>query len=222
MIADLKLGDLAFGDPFHCLETRTMHPWVSMIFSFIKVLSQMRVFADYPFLKPLLRLIITKSAQDQIKKSMDFTQAKLEKRLALGKNLPRKDFLSYILRYNDEKGMNHQEMMGNSESFIVAGSETTATLLSGLSYYLSRNPTVWHRLTSEVRENFKSEEEITMRSVAALPYLHACLEEGLRIYPPAAVTPPRISPGATINGEFIPEGVSSPLFLFLIPCLIAN
>ncbi|KAF8846966.1 cytochrome P450 3A17 [Acephala macrosclerotiorum] len=133
------IGDLAFGDPFHCLETSTMHPWVSMIFSFIKVGSQMRI-------------------------------------------------------------------IGNSESFIVAGSETTATLLSGLSYYLSRNTTVWRRLTTEIREKFNSEEEITMRSAAALPYLHACLEEGLRIYPPAAMMPPRISPGGTINGEYIPEG----------------
>ncbi|CZR64538.1 related to cytochrome P450 monooxygenase [Phialocephala subalpina] len=200
------IGDLAFGDPFHCLETRTMHPWVSMIFSFIKVGSQMRIFAQYPFLKPLLRLLITKDAQDQIKNSMEFTQTKLQKRLSLGKNLPRKDFLSYILRHNDEKGMNHQEIIGNSESFIVAGSETTATLLSGLSYYLSRNTAAWRRLTTEVRESFSSEEEITMRSAAALPYLHACLEEGLRMYPPAAVTPPRISPGGMINGEFIPEG----------------
>jgi hypothetical protein len=47
-----------------------------------------------------------------------------------------------------------------------------------------------------------------MRSTAGMPYLHACLEEGLRMYPLAAVTPPRISPGATVSGEYIPKGVS--------------
>ncbi|KUJ11632.1 cytochrome P450 3A17 [Mollisia scopiformis] len=200
------IGDLAFGDPFDCLQTSTMNAWISMIYIFVKASSQLRIFAEYPLLKPLLRLIITKSAQDQVKKSMDYTGEKLERRLALGKNLPRKDFLSYILRHNDEKGMSHPEIMGNSESFIVAGSETTATLLSGLTYFLGHNPAAWQRLTTEIRESFSSEKDITMRAASALPYLHACIEEGLRMYPPAALTPPRISPGANIDGNYIPEG----------------
>jgi len=102
--------------------------------------------------------------------------------------------------------MNFQEMLGNSEAFVVAGSETTATALSGLTYYLSRNPETWGRLKTEIRGTFKSDRDMTLRTVAPLPYLCACIEEVLRIYPPAAITPPRISPGANINGEYIPEG----------------
>jgi len=104
--------------------------------------------------------------------------------------------------------MSRPEILGNAETFIVAGSETTATLLSGLTHYLSETPQAWNRLKTEVRGSFKSEDEITMRSTSALPYLFACLEESLRMYPPAAVTPPRLSPGATVNGEYIPKEVS--------------
>lgn len=202
------ISDLAFNDSFGSLESSVMHPWVSMIFDFIKVGTQLRLFAQYPILKPFVGLVLDKGAIDIIARNQALTSAKLDKRLEIGTNGERKDFLSYILRHNDEKGMSYPEILGNSETFIVAGSETTATLLSGLTYYLSQSPEAWNRLKAEVRGSFKAEEEITMRATAALPYLFACLEEGLRMYPPAAVNPPRISPGATVNGEYIPKGVS--------------
>ncbi|TVY50201.1 Cytochrome P450 monooxygenase aclL [Lachnellula cervina] len=202
------ISDLAFNDSFGSLESSVMHPWVSMIFDFIKVGTQLRLFAQYPILKPFVGLVLDKGAIDIIARNQALTSAKLDKRLEIGTNGERKDFLSYILRHNDEKGMSYPEILGNSETFIVAGSETTATLLSGLTYYLSQSPEAWNRLKDEVRGSFKAEEEITMRATAALPYLFACLEEGLRMYPPAAVNPPRISPGATVNGEYIPKGVS--------------
>ncbi|TVY25314.1 Cytochrome P450 monooxygenase [Lachnellula hyalina] len=202
------ISDLAFNDTFGSLESSAMHPWVSMIFDFIKVNTQLRLFAQYPILKPFVGFVINQSDIDVIERNQALTSAKLDKRLAQETNGARNDFLTYILQHNDEKGMSHPEILGNCETLIVAGSETTATLLSGLTYYLSQSPEAWKRLKDEVRGAFKTEEEITMRSTAALPYLFACLEEGLRMYPPAVVTPPRFSPGATVNGEYIPEGVS--------------
>jgi hypothetical protein len=203
------IGDLAFGDPFGCLETSAMHPWVNMIFDSIKAGTQLRLFGQYPALKMFAPLMMGKGDEGCITQNRNLTSAKLDKRLALGQKSERRDFLSYILKHNDERGMSHPELLGNAETFIAAGSETTATELSGLTYYLSQCPEAWRRLKSEVRGKFTSEDEITMRSTAGLPYLHACLEESLRMYPPAAVTPPRISPGATVNGEYIPKGVST-------------
>ena len=48
-----------------------------------------------------------------------------------------------------------------------------------------------------------------MLSTAQLKYLHACIEETLRMYPAAVETPPRVSPGEYVNGTYIPKGVSS-------------
>ncbi|TVY84166.1 Cytochrome P450 monooxygenase aclL [Lachnellula suecica] len=200
------IGDLAFGDPFNCLESSTMHPWVSMIFDVLKAGTQLRIFGQYPSLKPFISLVMSPKLQNTIVESTALTSAKLEKRLALGPNTERGDFLSYILRHNDEKGLKHPEILGNSEAFIIAGSETTATLLSGLTYYLSQYPETWNRLKTEVRESFESEDEINMRSTGSLPYLHACIEEAFRVYPPVPTMPPRTSPGTTVNGVFIPKG----------------
>ena len=101
----------------------------------------------------------------------------------------------------------------NAGVLIVAGSETTSTLLSGVTYLLLRNPETLKRLTEEVRSSFQSEEEITFQSVNGLNYMLACLNEALRCYSPVPVGLPRFIPqgygGATIAGEVVPDGVST-------------
>jgi hypothetical protein len=44
-----------------------------------------------------------------------------------------------------------------------------------------------------------------------LPFLNACIHEGLRVYPPGPIAFFRATPkgGNTICGEWIPEGVST-------------
>ncbi|RDW65211.1 hypothetical protein BP5796_09903 [Coleophoma crateriformis] len=201
------IADLTFGDPFHCLENSKMHPWIAMIFNSIKFASMMRIFNFYPILKPLLPLLITEDARQNRAEHVELVSSKTHARIALGNDTPKKDFMSFILRHNDsEKGMSHAELLGTADLLIIAGSETTATLLSGLTYHLARNPESWDRLKTEVRGTFSSEDEITMRSTNTLPYLHACLEEGLRIHPPAVETPPRFSPGGTIDGKYVAKG----------------
>lgn len=101
-------------------------------------------------------------------------------------------------------------MEANSSTLVAAGSETTATLLSGLTFYLLTNPHTMKTLTEEVRSAFKSDEEIDFSSANNLPYLRACIEEALRIYPPTPSGLPRVVPkgGATICGQYVPEDVS--------------
>ncbi|KAJ5622389.1 hypothetical protein N7528_005621 [Penicillium herquei] len=95
-------------------------------------------------------------------------------------------------------------------SLIVAGSETSATLLSGCIFYLCTNPHAMCRLTTEIRSTFKSDTEITFRNISTLTYLSAVIEESLRMYPPFVTSLARKSPkgGAIIDGEFIPEGTT--------------
>ncbi|CAD0014773.1 unnamed protein product [Aureobasidium pullulans] len=102
------------------------------------------------------------------------------------------------------------EMHANAGVFMTGGTETIATLLSGLTYYLLINPDKLARLVAEVRSTFTAESEITVDELARLPYLNACIEEGLRIYPPTPASLPRRVPqeGAFIAGKWIPGDVS--------------
>lgn len=51
--------------------------------------------------------------------------------------------------------MGRPEIIGTSRVLLTAGSETTATLLSGATSYLLQNPDVLHRVQSEVRTLFQ-------------------------------------------------------------------
>ena len=123
-------------------------------------------------------------------------------------DLERRDFCSYLFEKKEELGLTDWNLAGYANVLIMAGSETSATLLSGLTYYLCRTPEVYKKLKDEVRGMFKTADEITSHS-ATFPYLTAVINEALRIYPPSPIAPPRITPdaGEMVAGVFVPGGV---------------
>ena len=97
-----------------------------------------------------------------------------------------------------------------SGTIIVAGSETTATLLSGAIYYLLKNPGWLDKLRREVLAAFSTDSQITFTTTAQLKIMNAVIYETLRIYPPVPVALPRVVPkgGATVAGTYIPQGTT--------------
>lgn len=107
--------------------------------------------------------------------------------------------------------MSQEEIICNMRVLLIAGSETSATLLSGATYFLIQNPQVLHRVQMEVRTVFQEEKDITLRSVntSSLPYLDAVIQESFRCYPAVPATLPRKTGpgGAVIDGQFVPRNV---------------
>lgn len=66
------------------------------------------------------------------------------------------------------------------------------------------------KLQEEIRTAFQAYDEINSSTTANLRYLHAVCLEALRIFPPLPLGLPRVVPvgGDTIDGHFVPEGVS--------------
>jgi cytochrome P450 len=62
-------------------------------------------------------------------------------------DIQRNDFMTYILRYNDEKGMSIPEIEATFRVSVVAGSETTGTALSGIMGHLLQSPNVMDNVT---------------------------------------------------------------------------
>jgi cytochrome P450 len=121
----------------------------------------------------------------------------------------RGDFMDGMLKHRGEKDeIIDDELETNSEVLIVAGSETMATLLSGVTYWLLQNPDTMKKVTSEVRQSFEREEQLNFVNVAKLPYLIACLDEAMRIYPPVPTGLRRITlePTTEISGVQVPKG----------------
>ncbi|KAJ5111054.1 hypothetical protein N7532_001589 [Penicillium argentinense] len=201
------IGDLAFGEPFDCLKNSEYHEWVKLIFSEIKFSAYANVSRRLPASKLLLPLITPKRVMTQKEWHRQLTTEKVMGRLE--KNNERPDFYANILKHNGtEKGFSVGEMIANGSTLIIAGSETTATLLSGVTYLLLKNPRVLAKLQEEVRGAFKSEAQISFESCNRLEYCLAVLTEALRVYPPVGVGLPRIvdPQGDVIAGEWVPGG----------------
>lgn len=120
----------------------------------------------------------------------------------------RKDFMSKILENKEAQGVTTDEMQAHASVMVLAGSETIATSLSAITYYLCRNPEVYKKLTTEIREAFNNYDDIKGQPTEKLSYLKAVIEEELRIFPAVPFGMPRYSPGETVDGYFIPKGVS--------------
>lgn len=75
-------------------------------------------------------------------------------------------------------------------------------------YYLLKTPRVMKKLKEEIQTRYESYDEIDSTSALQLPYLQAVISEALRIHPSGAHGFPRISPGAQIDGNWVPKGVS--------------
>lgn len=201
------VGDLAFGEPFNCLKDSRYHPWISLVFSNLKMLVYGSAAARIPGMSKLLIKLAPKKVVEASKQHVELCKRQANKRIA--EKTDRPDFMSYILTHNDkETGMTVPEIQANAYVVIIGGSETTATLLSGATYYLLRNPEVMEKLKTDIRSSFKSEKDITFATVSQLPYLLAVLNETLRIYPPVAAKLPRVVPaeGAIVDGRFVPGG----------------
>ena len=145
------------------------------------------------------------------------SQVKIQDRISRGENESgRKDFCSYIFALKDQMGLNEWHMTSYSNTLIIAGSETTATTLGALTYWLCRTPDVYRKLKDEVRGRFGASSEINS-SAATFPYLSAVINEIMRLVPPIPFGSPRVVPegGETVDGVLIPEGVSLVYHLFL-------
>jgi cytochrome P450 len=209
------MGDLTFGEPLHMLANAEYDPWVKAIFASVKMGTQMTTMQHYPILWNTFNFLfsrpISKKRAEHFKHSVD----RVTKRLEKGRESEGVDFWSLVLNQKEGKGLTRLEMDANAAFFMIAGTETTATLVSGLTYLLLKRPDAMLLLTREIRAAFDGPGDLNAEKVAALPYLSACIKEAFRLYPPVVVGLPRMSPpeGSTICGHFIPPGVSIPIHL---------
>lgn len=202
------IGDLAFGSPFGSLETGKTHPWVVIVFESIERFAKMVTVRWYaPWLTNFMVMIGVGKPQQQ---QQIFAAEKIKERLQITTSRP--DFVDSLIRENAEGQaiFSEMEIVQTMRLLVLAGSETTATALSGAAYFLCKYPEVQRKLAEEIRGAFKEESEIDLVSVNKLTYMLAVLDETLRIYPPAANSFPRMCQkgGDVIMGKRVPGGVS--------------
>lgn len=168
---------------------------------------------------PLGKILGGKVAQDNVRFNKFGRDALTErKRLELEKKSApggRTDLFHFLFGYRDPEtgqGYTDESLSAESELLIIAGSDTSSTVLAAVFFYLSRNPRVLRKLTDDLRRSFESVDEIRFSNpkLASHTYLRAALDEAMRMTPPVgAHIPRRVLPGGvTIDGIEIPEGIT--------------
>ncbi|KAJ0425151.1 sterigmatocystin biosynthesis P450 monooxygenase stcL [Aspergillus carlsbadensis] len=208
-------GDLLFAETFDCLEESKLHPWIALIFAFVKGITLAGVINQFTLLRKMQEVFLPEKLRKQMLQHLDYSSEKADRRLKKGTARP--DFMSALLKQglSDAEGnfvenpalMSHDEIHQNCAFISIAGSETSATTLSGCVYFLSKHPETLKRLNDEIRTAFTNDSDITAAICVGLPYLNAVIEETLRLYPPVAASLPRVVPsgGDVVDGYAVPE-----------------
>ena len=146
----------------------------------------------------------------------DFASQEVESRKTVGSN--HKDILGKLLEVQKERPdeMNDANVLSMATTNVSAGSDSTAISLRSIIYHLLKNPKCKRKLIEEIDAQMAevglTEPIITLEQTKQMPYLQACLYEGLRLHPAVGMSLPRVTPpgGIEIAGHFIPEGVRFP------------
>ncbi|PWY72575.1 cytochrome P450 [Aspergillus eucalypticola CBS 122712] len=204
------MGDLTFGDSLELLAGTGDMNWVEAVFISMKTNALRRLARYWPLVTPIVQQIIPKKLRQQSMAHYRSSQARVDKRIESDHDMHKADIWGTVMHQKEELRLSRMEMYANSQVFMVAGTETTATALSGLFYQLLQNPDKLEKLLNEIRENFQKDSDIEMRALEQMKYLNACLEEALRVYPPVPVGLPRVTPddGLMVCGEYIPGQVA--------------
>lgn len=201
------IGHMSFGENFGCLDTADYAPFVRAItamaseLTFIQMWKYWGIMGIHEFFKP--KRLVSQRVK-HVRTAMQTVQRRIEK------GSEHRDFLHYILPANDKRAMSPEEINVNAFSLSIAGSESTATALSGTVFLILTQPSIYQRLVEEIRSAHASDEEITLASTHKLEYLNAVITETLRMYPPVAITLPRRVPagGDVVLDRFVPSGVT--------------
>jgi len=90
---------------------------------------------------------------------------------------------------------------------LSISSDTTATTLTCIFYYLALFPRYQKQLRAEV---CSATSPYDFNYLQTLPILRSIILETLRLFPPVPTAPARLSPigGMVIGGRYIPEGIA--------------
>ncbi|XP_030370355.1 probable cytochrome P450 12e1, mitochondrial [Scaptodrosophila lebanonensis] len=90
---------------------------------------------------------------------------------------------------------------------LFAGTDPTVVSLSGILLLLAKNPSKQARLLEELQNVLPSKDApLTMDNMQNLPYLRACIKEGIRLYPVGPGTLRRMPHDVVLSGYRVVAG----------------
>ncbi|KAH6904455.1 high nitrogen upregulated cytochrome P450 monooxygenase 2 [Coprinopsis sp. MPI-PUGE-AT-0042] len=210
------MGHMAFGGSFNLMkEGDTQGAWKMMEDG----LAGPAITGHIPWIMSLLKSLPAVTAERD--KFTAFGSLHAKKRIKM--DTKEKDLFHYLYEATDSTVPVEDKMdlvISDSLLTIVAGSDTTSTVLSATLCCLLSHPAVFSKLREELDDAFDIMDEATgypkieFEKLLKLPYLSAVVNEGLRLAP-AVPTNIQRAPEAGSGGRllsdinlFLPEGTA--------------
>jgi cytochrome P450 len=99
------------------------------------------------------------------------------------------ELMSLLVFTTDEDGnsLSDQEIFDESMTFLVAGHDTTSSLLSFFVFQLAKNPKLQQQLFEEIESGIKNKNQPTYEEIENLKLMSNCIKESLRMFPPGVI-----------------------------------
>ncbi|EKG18598.1 Cytochrome P450 [Macrophomina phaseolina MS6] len=131
----------------------------------------------------------------------------------------KRDMLDHFLSMKQPNGepCGLFEIIGEASAIVAAGADTTAIGMRSVLGHVLLHPKSYRRIQREIDEAYSAhlaenepQQEIPYTVLEKLPYLQACVKEGLRLHPSILWQLPRRTPpeGITIRGHYIPPSAT--------------
>lgn len=128
------------------------------------------------------------------------------------------DLLGQMMRAKDREGgrpMSDSELARHGMTLVIAGHETTASVLNWIWYLLARHPDVEARLGEEI-DRLLGDELPRFEKLSDFVYLRQVIEEALRTYPPLWLMTRKAAAADRLGGYDVPAGTE----IYISPYLL--
>lgn len=130
----------------------------------------------------------------------------------------RDDLLGQMMRARDREGgrpMSDAELARHGMTLVIAGHETTASVLNWTWYLLARHPEVEAALGAEI-DALLGDEPLSFARLNDFVYLRQVIEEALRTYPPLWLMTRKAQGADCLGGYHVPPGTE----IYISPYLL--
>jgi cytochrome P450 len=127
------------------------------------------------------------------------------------------DILGMLMETRDRtsgNGMSDRQLVSEIMTLIVAGHETTASVLNWTWFLLSQHAEVEEKLADELKDS--ADTAYSLEDLARFPYARQILEEAMRLYPPGWLMTRRALKDDRLGDFFVPAGTE----IYISPYLI--
>ncbi|KAL5340195.1 cytochrome P450 [Aspergillus crustosus] len=199
------VSEVLVGKSLGCIERGRPFFWTEQlprIFYWATIRDQFQGSGVPTLIKWMLRQILRKG----IRQRSEEARMRLIREQLKAKHT-RRDIMVEVLERSDTSTLPEEEIAENFSAIMLAGFHTTSHAICAAIWLVLAHPETHANLVNELRTAFKSPDDVSLDVLQKLPWLNSVITETLRIYPPVPLGGPRVSPGAYVDGVYVPAGV---------------